>query len=111
MPDSNAQLNAFRTGDIDIALNVPTEAAGNTEFSGCFAKPQKYVSSYFLLINSGPKNNVPALKDSNVRKALAMSIDKETMLRILGGNDYNTQLDGFIPYGFEDVDGSDFREL
>ena len=53
---------------------------------------------------------MPALKDSNVRKALAMSIDKETMLRILGANGYNIQLDGFIPYGFEDADGSDFRD-
>ena len=110
MPDSNAQLNAFRTGDIDIALNVPTEAAGNAEFTDCLAKPLKYVSSYFLLVNSGPKNTVPALKDANVRKALAMSIDKETMLRILGANGYNIQLDGFIPYGFEDADGSDFRD-
>ena len=39
-----------------------------------------------------------------------MSIDKETMLRILGANGYNIQLDGFIPYGFEDADGSDFRD-
>ena len=68
MPDSNAQLNAFRTGDIDIALNVPTEAAGNAEFTDCLAKPLKYVSSYFLLVNSGPKNTVPALKDADVYK-------------------------------------------
>lgn len=47
MPDSNAQLNAFRTGDIDIALNVPTETAGNAEFTDCLAKPLKYVSSLF----------------------------------------------------------------
>ena len=29
---------------------------------------------------------------------------------VLGGNGYNIQLDGFIPYGFEDADGGDFRD-
>ena len=109
MPDSTAQLNAFKSGAIDIALSVPTETADNSQYADNFYKSDKYVSSYFVLLNGGPKNTIPALKDENVRKALALAIDKDTMMTILGGNGYNVRLDGFIPYGFEDGDG-DFRD-
>ena len=69
---------------------------------------RSYTSSYFICVNSGPKNTVPALKDANVRKALAKAINKPVMLSVLGGGDFNIQLDGFIPYGFPGV-SEDFR--
>ena len=109
MTDSTAQVNAFRTGDIDIAMSVPSEVATNAEYEPNIVMPEKYVSNYFVLINSGPKAQVEALKDENVRKALALAIDKDTMLNILGGK-ANVRLDGYIPYGFEGVDGNDFRD-
>ena len=106
MTDSTAQVNAFRTGDIDIAMSVPSEVATNAEYESNIVMPEKYVSNYFVLINSGPKAQVEALKDENVRKALALAIDKDTMLNILGSK-ANVRLDGYIPYGFE---GNDFRD-
>ena len=109
MTDSTAQVNAFRTGDIDIAMSVPSEVATNAEYESNIVMPEKYVSNYFVLINSGPKAQVEALKDENVRKALALAIDKDTMLNILGGK-ANVRLNGYIPYGFEGVDGNDFRD-
>lgn len=109
MTDSTAQVNAFRTGDIDIAMSVPSEVATNAEYESNIVMPEKYVSNYFVLINSGPKAQVEALKDENVRKALALAIDKDTMLNILGGK-ANVRLDGYISYGFEGVDGNDFRD-
>ena len=109
MTDSTAQVNAFRTGDIDIAMSVPSEVATNAEYESNIVMPEKYVSNYFVLINSGPKAQVEALKDENVRKALALAIDKDTMLNILGGK-ANVRLDGYIPYGFEGVDGNDYRD-
>ena len=109
MTDSTAQVNAFRTGDIDIAMSVPSEVATNAEYESNIVMPEKYVSNYFVLINSGPKAQVEALKDENVRKALTLAIDKDTMLNILGGK-ANVRLDGYIPYGFEGVDGNDFRD-
>ena len=109
MTDSTAQVNAFRTGDIDIAMSVPSEVATNAEYESNIVMPEKYVANYFVLINSGPKAQVEALKDENVRKALALAIDKDTMLNILGGK-ANVRLDGYIPYGFEGVDGNDFRD-
>ena len=109
MTDSTAQVNAFRTGDIDIAMSVPSEVATNAEYESNIVMPEKYVSNYFVLINSGSKAQVEALKDENVRKALALAIDKDTMLNILGSK-ANVRLDGYIPYGFEGVDGNDFRD-
>ena len=109
MTDSTAQVNAFRTGDIDIAMSVPSEVATNAEYESNIVMPEKYVSNYFVLINSGPKAQIEALKDENVRKALALAIDKDTMLNILGSK-ANVRLDGYIPYGFEGVDGNDFRD-
>ena len=77
MTDSTAQVNAFRTGDIDIAMSVPSEVATNAEYESNIVMPEKYVSNYFVLINSGPKAQVEALKDENVRKALALAIDRD----------------------------------
>lgn len=109
MTDSTAQLNAFRTGDIDIAMSVPSEVATNSEYDANIVMPEKYISNYFVLLNSGPKATVEAFKDENVRKALALAIDRDTMLNILGSK-ANTPLNGYVPYGFEGVGGSDFRD-
>ena len=108
MTDSTAQLNAFRTGDIDVAMSVPSEVTTNSEYDANIIMPEKYISNYFVLLNSGPKATVEALKDENVRKALALAIDKETMINILGSKAI-VELDGYVPYGFEGTDGNDFR--
>lgn len=108
MPDQTAQLNAFKAGELDIATSVPTETAINSQYADNFYKSEKYTSSYFALINTGAKNTVPALKDVRVRKAMNLAIDKDVMLEVLGGGDFNIKLDGFIPYGFTGVK-DDFR--
>jgi len=107
MPDENAQLNAFKAGQIDMAYGVPTSIASSEEYAEYFFKPEQYTSTYFIALNSG-NTGVEALKDVRVRKALSIAIDKETMLTILDGGDYITPLNGFVPYGFEGLDG-DFR--
>ncbi|MBR5283986.1 MAG: peptide ABC transporter substrate-binding protein [Clostridia bacterium] len=108
MPDQSAQLNAFKAGQLDIAVNVPSETASNSQYANSLFKAEKYTSNYFILFNTGAKNTVPELKDVRVRKAMNMAIDKDTMLAVLSGGDYNVKLDGFIPYGFEGANG-DFR--
>lgn len=108
MTDMSAQLNAFKAGQLDIALSVPSDTAANKQYEKNFYKAEKYTSNYFVCINTGAKNTVPALKQANVRKALGLAINKPTMLSVLGGGDYNIQLDGFIPYGFTGVK-DDFR--
>ena len=101
MPDSTAQLNAFKAGELDVALNVPTEVSTNAEYKNMLYKGEKYCSSYFVLFNGGPKATVEALKNADVRKAMTLAVNKPTMIEILGGgSEFIVQLDGFIPYGF-----------
>ena len=101
MPDSTAQLNAFKAGELDVALNVPTEVSTNADYANMLHKGEKYTSTYFVLFNGGPKGTVEAFKNADVRKALTLAVNKEVMIEILGGgSEFIVQLDGFIPYGF-----------
>ena len=108
MPDQSAQLNAFKAGELDIAVSVPSDTATNSQYQNNFYKADKYTSNYFVLLNTGAKNTVPELKDVRVRKAMNMAINKDVMLTVLSGGDFNIKLDGFIPYGFEGTT-DDFR--
>lgn len=107
MPDENAQLAAFKSGQIDMAYSVPTSIASSTEYSDYFFRPDQYNSSYWVCLNAGSKGP-EALKDVRVRKALAMAIDKDVMLTILNGGNYIIPLNGMVPYGFSGLNG-DFR--
>ena len=107
MPDENAQLAAFKAGQIDMAFNVPATIGSSTEYADYFFKPDSYTSTYFVALNSGTKG-VEALKDVRVRKALALAVNKDAMLTVLNGGDYVTPLNGMVPYGFEGLNG-DFR--
>ena len=49
------------------------------------------------------------LKDSRVRKALAISIDKEALASTLGPEEYYQALAGYVPVGLNGIDG-DFRK-
>jgi oligopeptide transport system substrate-binding protein len=107
MPDENAQLAAFKSGQIDVAYAVPSAIASSAEYADYFYRPEAYMSSYFVALNSGTKGP-EALKDVRVRKALSMAIDKNIMLTILDAGDYIVPLNGWVPYGFEGLNG-DFR--
>ena len=66
--DPNAQMAQFESGDIDVALSVPTEAV--EKYLGTENLwSMMYPSTYSLCVNSGP-TGPEALKDKNVRKAL-----------------------------------------
>lgn len=108
MPDENAQLNAFKAGEIDVALAVPAELASSTEYTDYFYKMDSYTCNYFVCLNSGAMGP-EALKDVNVRRALALAIDKDFIIEMLDGGPYITELNGYVPYGFEG-NTDDFRK-
>ncbi|MBR3363276.1 MAG: peptide ABC transporter substrate-binding protein [Solobacterium sp.] len=104
--DPNAQMAQFESGDIDVALSVPTEAV--EKYLGTENLwSMMYPSTYSLCVNSGP-TGPEALKDKNVRKALYIALDKEAIVNVIGNTDLYPLLEGYVPFGLPGVDG-DFR--
>ena len=107
MPDSDAQSFAYKNGEIDIAMNVPVDVGVNyPNQNEVWNIPSP--TSYFIALNSG--STAPeCLKDSRVRKALAISIDKQALASTLGPEEYYQALAGYVPSGLNGADG-DFRK-
>jgi len=106
IPDDAAQALAYQSGEIDIALSVPSETVltyVGTE--NLWVMPR--CSNYFIAINSGETGPEWA-KDVNLRRALALAIDKDAIVEVLGGADLYPPLAGYVPSGMGGVSG-DFR--
>jgi oligopeptide transport system substrate-binding protein len=106
MTDASAQAFAFQTGEIDIAMTVSSETALTYEGTDqLWIMPQ--CSNYFLAINSG--STAPEwAKNVNLRRALALAIDRATLVDVLGGELLYPPLYGYVPTGVSGVEG-DFR--
>ena len=106
MPDASAQAFAFQNGEIDIAMSVSSETALTYEGTETlWIMPQ--CSNYFLAINSG--STAPEwAKNVNLRRALALAIDKDSLVDILGGATLYPPLNGYVPTGVGGV-ADDFR--
>ena len=83
IPDANTRLAAARTGDIDIAFNVPLNQASDWEqIDGMRVESMNDLSYVGLLFDQ----RVPPFDDVNVRQAIAHSIDQEAIVeRLLRG--------------------------
>ena len=55
-------------------------------------------SNYYLAINSAETGPEWA-KNVDVRRALALAIDKESLVDVLGGDSFYPVLNGFVPDG------------
>ena len=104
MTDQDAQEAAFKTGDLDVALGV-RESVMDTYENPEDTWEVPSVSVYFIALNSG-ETGPEALKDVNVRRALALSIDKAAIAENLGA--LYRPINGYVPTGIEGADG-DFR--
>ena len=106
IPDEAAQALAYQSGEVDIALSVPGEMVltyVGTE--NLWVMPR--CSNYFIAINSGESGPEWA-KDVNLRRALALTIDKDVLVEVLGGADLYPPLAGYVPTGVGGV-SDDFR--
>ena len=107
MPDQASQALAFEAGEIDVALSVSTETLKSytgTENLVTFVSP----GTYDILFNTGEKGPEWA-KNVNVRKALALAVNTDDVVEVLGGDEFYQKLEGYVPAGLPGISG-DFRE-
>ncbi len=107
--DPQAQMSAFQTGEIDLALYVPVDVFVNYADDPALITIDPVVTNTFLWVNCTGETN-PALADSRVRRALSMAVDREQLIILIGGEDTKYPLYGYVPKGMADADGGDFRE-
>ena len=107
--DPQAQLTAFQTGEIDLALYLPADVFVNYADDPALINLDPVVSNTFLWVNCTGETN-PALADKNVRRALSMAINREQLITLIGGDNTKYPLYGYVPKGMADADGGDFRE-
>ena len=104
MADEDAQALAYQSKEIDVALGVSTETAiSYTDKDDLWLMSQP--SSYVLVINSGPTGPEWA-KDVRIRRALALAIDKEAVVSVLGGSLFFPVLNGYVPEGIPGIEDS-----
>ena len=104
MPDEGTRILAYKSGEVDVTLDMSADATKPYEKSQelwVMAQP----SNYFLLINSGSSGPDWA-KDADIRRALALAIDKEDVVSVLGGNLYYPVLNGYVPDGIPGAEDS-----
>jgi oligopeptide transport system substrate-binding protein len=107
MPDMDAQAAAFKTGDLDAALAISASIVSTYENQNeLWNRPQQSV--YSIDLNSGEKGP-EALKDVNVRRALAISINRDEIVKAINAGNFYTPLYGYVPYGMKGAEG-DFRK-
>lgn len=107
MPDMDAQAAAFKTGDLDAALAISASIVSTYENQNeLWNRPQQSV--YSIDLNSGEKGP-EALKDVNVRRALAISINRDELVKAINAGNFYTPLYGYVPYGMKGAEG-DFRK-
>lgn len=103
MEDSTAAYNAYQTGEILFAKDVPTEEIPNLTLAknGGEFYIDKLLGTYYLSINM---NNL-AFKDVRVREALSISLDRNYLAQTLMQNTYSAAT-GFVCPGITDADGT-----
>lgn len=106
MTDEDARAMAFETGEVDVALFVDAAAADKYAGTDNLQKIQDG-TVYFVAMNSA-ETGPEYLKDPDVRRALALAIDKDAISEVLGA-EYYPAVNGYIPHGAPGVDG-EFRD-
>lgn len=100
--DANAAYSAYQTGEVSFIKDVPTEEIpslqGNEEFH-----VDPILGTYYLNLNC----NKDLFKDTKVRKALSLAIDRKYVAETIMQGTY-TAAGSFIGPGWLDTDNTEF---
>jgi peptide/nickel transport system substrate-binding protein len=85
VPDDASQVAALQAGDADIGTFVPYSDVPKLQESGIkmVTEPSGYNEGLFFLVDTSGNLGNPGLRDVNVRKAIAMAIDRDGVNRDL----------------------------
>ena len=108
MEDSVSQYQGYQAGEIDFATYVANEGYTNYQGKDDLYRVDPYVSNYFIDINSLSTDN-KALQNVDVRKAMAMAVDRDSIVKVLDTGDYVTPLYGLVAHGIQG-EKKDFRQ-
>ena len=104
IPDAQTAVAAFVNGEVDIAVNVPTDIGDTHDNPNEVVNVPYLVSNVFVI--SGRSE---ALSDVRVRQAINMALNRADICEILGGT--FTPLYSLIPPGIPNTaTGGDFNE-
>jgi len=87
MPDANTRLLALEAGEVDMIFDLPREAVSTVKQKKGFTVADAPVGQTLLLyVNSHGKPGFDLLSDKTLRRALAMTLDRETIVtKVLEG--------------------------
>jgi len=103
--DYNTILASFENGEILFGDNLPSEEIERMTGKGLYTEGQ--LGTYFLCLN----NEEEVLKDAKVRKALALAIDRNYIVKSVSKAG-EQPADTFVPTGLSDTDNTkEFHEV
>ncbi len=102
--DASTAFAAFNSGELDFIPSVPS-----AEIPRLIAEDDQFyvfplLGTYYYSFNF----DKPELQNQDLRRALALSIDREAITEALGTGQVPAA--GFVPPGFKDNEGRDFFE-
>lgn len=102
-----AELAAYMNGDVDVSDNVSKEALTQYKGSSEFFVANRIGTSYYDINNSREPFN-----DARVRRALAMSLEREVIINNIIQGTYKPAF-GFVPYGipYAPEPGKEYRDV
>ncbi len=102
--DLNTALNAYEAGELDGLTRVPSAQITSLKGRDDFYSITQFSNTYWMF-----NTKAEFLSDARVREALAISIDRTSLIED-GLQASYTPASGHVPFGYIQSDGQDFRE-
>lgn len=85
VPDDASQVAALQAGDADLGTFIPYSDVPTLQEAGLtlVSEPSGYGEWMFFMVDSSGERGNPAMQDVNVRKAIALAIDRDGINRDL----------------------------